>query len=162
MEGWSCCVPVSVSDLASQEQLPPQVGHLFLDFIDFSAFAVGILISGGQNGAGDPVASVEIFIPDLNKSCSLPSLTTSRSDHSQNNFLACGGETTPTTCEVFTPGVGWSPEPYSLTEGRRHHTSWTLNNGSVLLLGGLETRTTEILTPGVGTGPAFSLKYSIR
>ena len=115
-------------------------------------------------------SSAEVYIPGLNKSCLLPNMTNSIFGHSQNNLLACGGYDTnvsDTTCEVFNPGVGWRSEPYSLIDscGRSGHTSWTFNNGSVLLLGGgcLEsTNTTELITPGVGTKPGFSLKYPIK
>ena len=124
---------------------------------------LGILISGGQGFLGY-TASAEVFIPALNKSCSLPSLTNSRHEHSQNNLLACGGQGTTgteTTCEGFTSGVGWRQEPYILTEERRYHTSWSLSNGSLLLLGGEWSNTTEVVIPGVGTRPGFSLKYPI-
>ena len=77
--------------------------------------------------------------------------------HSQNNRLACGGWYTDTSCEVFTEN-GWKQEPYS--PNREYHMGWTLNNGSVILLGGGRgVNTTEIITPGVGTRPGFDLKY---
>ena len=80
--------------------------------------------------------------------------------HTQSGFLSCGGFETQSLCEVFTPGVGWTEKPYNLTEERWGHTSWTLNNGSVLLLGGqCALTTTELLVPGSNTRPAFSLKY---
>ena len=125
---------------------------------------LGILISGGYHASA--LASAEVFIPALNRSCSLPYMTTTRYGHSQNNLLACGGYGSRSTCEVFTPGVGWRPEPYSLEScGRSYHTSWTLNNGSVLLLGGgcwSDENTTVLITPGVGTKPGFSLEFSIK
>ena len=118
---------------------------------------LGLLISGGFNGGY--LASAEVYIPALNQSCLLPNMTTNRTQHSQNNLLACGGYGRPTSCEVFTPGVGWRPEPYRLREERRGHTSWTLSNGSVLLLGGEGSyNTTEIITPGLGTRPGFGLR----
>ena len=80
--------------------------------------------------------------------------------HTQNGFLSCGGFETPSLCEVFTPGGGWTEEPYQLNQERWGHTSWTLNNGSVLLLGGQSAQnTTELVMPGLSTRPAFSLKY---
>ena len=117
---------------------------------------VGILISGGGL-----LSSAEVYIPSLQKSCSLPSLRASRYRHTQNNLLACGGfgSDTATTCELYSPGVGWRPEPYTLAEERRGHSSWTLSNGSVVLLGGEGTTRTEVLTPGVGTRPGFPMRY---
>ena len=84
-----------------------------------------------------------------------------RYSHSQNNLMACGGlPIGETTCEVLIPGGGWRLEPYNLTEERLDHTSWTMNNGSIVLLGGEKSvNTTEIITPGVGTRPGFDLKY---
>ena len=66
-----------------------------------------------------------------------------------------------TTCELYTPGAGWRLEPYNLEDGRYDHKSWTLSNGSVVLLGGEGGYflTTEIVTPGVGTRPGFSHQY---
>ena len=62
-------------------------------------------------------------------------------------------------CEVFTPGVGWN-ESYYLREQRVGHASWTLNNGSVVLLGGSESlTTTEVVTLGSGSTPGFELMY---
>ena len=66
-----------------------------------------------------------------------------------NNLLACRRK----TCEVYNPGVGWRQENYTLLEKRSSHTSWSLSNGSVVLLGGgFSDQTTEVVTPGVGTG----------
>ena len=64
-------------------------------------------------------------------------------------------------CEVFTPGVGWN-ESYYLREQRDGHASWTLNNGSVVLLGGSgssSTSTTEVVTLGSGSTLGFELRH---
>ena len=128
-------------------------------------------MTGGVNNEVSGVSTAEIFLPDLNTTCSLPALTLRRGHHTQNGLLACGGWNRydevgpPSTCEVFTPGLGWRPEPYSLTERRYGHTSWTLSNGSVLLLGGIVSgtqNTTELVTPGVGTSRGFDMKYPSR
>ena len=73
----------------------------------------------------------------------------------------CGGYLTPSSCVSFSPGqTNWSQEPYSLLEKRYFHSSWTLSNGSVLLLGGVQSpATTELVTEGVGSSPGFDLKY---
>ena len=117
---------------------------------------LGILISGGGL-----LSSAEVYLPGLKKSCSLANMTASRFRHSQSNFLACGGfgSDTAMTCELFSLGVGWRLEPYTLTEERRGHSSWTLNNGSVVLLGGEGTTRSEVLTQGVGTTQGFAMKY---
>ena len=116
----------------------------------------------------------EIYVPELQKTCSLSSMTMQRYGHTQNGFLSCGGDdwTDVTddgnpwsydTCELYVPGVGWRLEPYNLMEWKWTHTSWTLKNGSVLLLGSLFDRNkTELVTPGVGTVPGFYLNNPIR
>ena len=58
-------------------------------------------------------------------------------------------------CEVFTPGVGWN-ESYYLREQRDGHASWTLNNGSVVLLGGSGSSST---TEGSGSTLGFELRH---
>ena len=122
----------------------------------------GILITGGKKGTSESLSAVEIFIPDLNRSCSLQPMNHHKYLHSQNGFLSCGGFETPSLCEFYTPGGGWAEEHYKLTQERWGHTSWTLNNGSVLLLGGLgqsAQTTTDLVRPGLDTQPGFNLKY---
>ena len=112
----------------------------------------------------------EIYVPELQKTCYLSNMTMQRYDHSQNGFLSCGGrrftdgeDLSFETCEVYVPGVGWRLEPYTLNTWISDHTSWTLKNGSVLLLGSLlDGNNTELVTPGVGTVPGFYLNNPIR
>ena len=133
----------------------------FHHYIIRSDIYLGILISGGLFSGDVGLSSAEVYIPGLNMSCLLPNMTTSRHFHSQNNLLACSGFDANTTCEVFTPGVGWRREPYNLEE-RYDHVSWTLNNGNVVLLGGKgsSANTAEIITQGVGTVSGFNLHTS--
>ena len=139
--------------------------HLSFSWKKILNIMIGILISGGWNyeDGWHHLSSVEVYSPALNTSCLLPDMTTGRYFHSQNSFLTCGGDNGvgERSCEVYSPGEGWSLEPYTLTQSRYDHTSWTLNNGSVLLLGGYyyNSDTTELVTPGVGTKPGFTLKY---
>ena len=128
-------------------------------------FILGIPITGGFSN-DERLSSVELFLPGLNLSCSLPDMTRTREDHT-HSVLSCGGkgylQGTSTSCEAFTAGAGWRLERYNLTTERWAHTSWALGNGSIVLLGGWSAHsTTEILTPGVGTRPAFNLKYPSR
>ena len=74
-----------------------------------------------------------------------------------------GGDWSYETCEVYVPGVGWRKEPYILDDWKVDHTSWTLKNGSVLLLGSyFDPYLSELVTPGVGTAPGFNLNNPIR
>ena len=117
----------------------------------------------------DPLA--EIYVPELQKTCSLGNMIMHRYFHSQNGFMSCGGglntrgDYSYNTCEVYVPGVGWRLEPYNLNTLIFGHTSWTLRNNSVLLLGSYtnDNRTsTELVTPGVGTVPGFTLNNPMR
>ena len=123
-----------------------------------ASLVAGILIIGGANSGGGCYFTGELYMPELNKSCIFPRSDFMRIRHSQDGFLACGGHRKENTCEFYTPGLGWRLEPYNLTQRRSDHTNWTLNNGTVVLLGGAST-TTDFVTPGVGTWPGFSLKY---
>ena len=84
-----------------------------------------------------------------------------RNRHTQNDFLSCGDDVNyGNTCEVYTPQTGnWSIETYNLTEVRYGHTSWSLDNGSVVLLGGWYTGNTTILIQDGGTSRGFDLKH---
>ena len=100
--------------------------------------------------------------------------------HTQNEFLSCGGDTITSPlndlhrndCEVYNPlTASWSLESYNLTDYIWGHNSWSLGNGSVLLLGGtgyyLDGTTewhekndkTEMVTQGVGSTKSFDLHH---
>ena len=121
---------------------------------DKSVEREGILITGGDSLNGF-LSSVELFIPEINHSCSLPPMRRRRKLHSQNQFLACGGgdRSSGSTCEEFNPELGqWSLRTSPLIQSRRRHSSWTLNNGSVILLGGIhisKENITELVSPGL-------------
>ena len=112
----------------------------------------------------------EIYVPELQKTCSLSNMTMQRYDHTQDGYLSCGGrqmddgeDLSYETCELYVPGVGWRLESYTLNNWKVDHTSWTLKNGSVLLLGCyLNDDETELVTPGVGSVPGFKLNKPIR
>jgi len=123
---------------------------------------LGVLVTGGW--ASDGVSSSpELFIPGTNQSCHLPDMVTAREGHSLASLLACGGYGDDgANCETFSEDLGWQLEPFKLTRKRTGHISWSLNNGSVLLMGGLNSdRTTEMITPGIPSvsQPSFQLKY---
>ena len=130
----------------------------------------GILITGGTNKNGS-LSSVELFIPETNQICSLPPMTHSRHLHSQNQFLACGGggKTSGSSCEEFNPKLGeWSLRTSPLIRSRRGHSSWSLTNGSVILLGGIPTgmhdvkeNIAELVSPGLQSVRSLLLNESI-
>ena len=133
---------------------------------DKSVLREGILISGGNNENGS-LSSVELFIPETNQICSLPPMTRSRYLHSQNQFLACGGggRSSGSSCEEFNTKLGqWSLHPSPLIQSRRRHSSWTLGNGSVILLGGMHSlreNITELVSPGLRSVRALELNESM-
>ena len=91
----------------------------------------------------------------------LSNMTQSRCRHTQNDFLSCGDDQSSgeNKCEVYIPETGkWSIEDYNLTESRFGHTSWSLNNGSVVLLGGWSASITTETIQGGGTLRGFDLK----
>ena len=122
------------------------------DLVILLFYILGILITGSYYYLSNDTMA-EIYVPELQKTCSLSSMTMQRYGHTQNGFLSCGGfdgkSWSDDTCELYVPGVGWRLEPYNLMEWKFRHTSWTLKNGSVLLLGSLfDGINTELVTPG--------------
>ena len=129
-----------------------------------------ILITGGTNKNGS-LSSVELFIPETNQICLLPPMTHSRHLHSQNQFLACGGggKTSGSSCEEFNPKLGqWNLRTSPLIRNRRGHSSWSLTNGSVILLGGIPTgmhdvkeNIAELVSPGLQSVRSLLLNESM-
>ena len=118
---------------------------------------------------GSFLSSSELYIPEENTNCFLSEMTMSRAYHTQNNLISCGGQSTSSlaasstsiVCEFYIPFVVWIQASFKLTVARSGHTSWTLNNGSVLLMGGnFSDTTTELVTLRQNrTQPGFDLKY---
>ena len=76
----------------------------------------------------------------------------------------CGGgytSTARTTCITFTYGQ-WVTS-HALTEERYSHTSWSTQDGIVLMGGEYSGRTTEIISEGEYEGvPGYDLQYNTR
>ena len=126
-----------------------------------------------------------MYQPDRNESCILPQKISlekimqdfHRNHHTQTNLLSCGGGKldknqseminnvdveVPSTCILYLPGKGYI-HAFNLTKKRYGHCSWTLNNGTVLLLGGLHSpTTTETLNVAAGNSSrSFDLPLPI-
>jgi len=113
----------------------------------------GIIISGGSGN----LASVEVFDPSSGLSCSLPALPNDRWGHTMNSLLICGGG--GTNCLSFTSGQ-WITS-HNLLGKRYGHTSWQTEQGLVLMGGGINSDTSEIVpTDGGQGGPSFAMQYS--
>ena len=119
-------------------------------------FAAVIVISGGM-GAN---TSVEVFNPNTNQSCLLPSLPEQRISHTMDYLTICGGMYTFTSCITFSSGK-WVTS-HSLPEERWYHNSWDSGTDSILLLGGMERPdTTNIVTEGEYQGEqGFNMEFS--
>ena len=78
---------------------------------------LGLIISGGvpSSSVGK---SVEVFVPSTGKNCTLPDLPASRSFHTMEEMLVCGGDSseTQTSCLKLTE-AGWETTT-TLLEGR--------------------------------------------
>ena len=109
------------------------------------------------------VISVEVYHPGTNTSCTLPSLPEEFSLHSQDGLVLCGGyrNTTGRSCHTLNTDTAQWTKTHSLSEKREGHSSWRRKDGSILLFGGDNSRTTTELvsdSSGVST-PGFTLKY---
>ena len=111
------------------------------------------------------LSSVEVYVPSINTSCSLPSLPVGRSGHSQDGLLQCGGLGNSRQCHTFHSDSGeWRVKTHNLSEERYGHSSWQREDGTLLLMGGYwSTTTTEIVSDSSAVStPGFSLKYVIK
>ena len=121
-----------------------------------------ILISGGLNFGAR--RSVEAIFPNGTNLRTLPDLPIERSlgrfDHSQDGFTACSAH----DCVTLSDGQ-WK-QSHTLLYDRYGHTSWTLGDGRIVLMGGWSRNfgtTTEIITPGSPINTeGFNLKYYAR
>ena len=125
---------------------------------DFICITAGILVSGG---AAYSKTSVELIRED-GTTCTLPSMSVPRSDHSQSGLVACGGFG-QLTCSTFKDGA-WV-ESHTLGMERGYHTSWNSPDGVLLLGGWIDSAvtTTELLSSSSSTTtPGFTLPFSAK
>jgi len=129
----------------------------------------GILITGGQGvGLYPGIASLEnateLFIPDENRTCSLPDLPEARWSHTMEVVggtpVICGGTAkrhglSLNTCLQFSPASveGVWRDYATLSCPRSDHTSWVTEAGEMMQMGGGNCFAAEILgTSGVTFG----------
>ena len=98
-------------------------------------------------------------------------------EHTQNGLTLCGGKEDLLACSSLTPEGVWS-QTHDLIKERKQHTSWEMEEGILLMGGGLHQDDTElgelklicrrinpmlVLVKSDGTTEeSFSLKYSSR
>ena len=109
---------------------------------------------------------METWSPSDGSSCSLPDMTTERTDHSISGGLVCGGNSfdddSLTSCEVWRADAGqWEEVVTNLTEERYGHVSWTDPEGTTFLIGGHGSYTSvETISKDYTVAPAsFSLEH---
>ena len=123
-----------------------------------------ILVSGSDNSGNGAYRTVEVLFANGTLYSTLPDLPDNRYYHSQDGLNACGGGSSGTydNCVTLTDGQ-WT-QSHTLLYNRIYHTSWALEDGRLVLMGGsISRRTTEILSPGTSTTTeGFTLKYDTK
>ena len=123
----------------------------------------GVLIVGGNPHRN----KAELYVPNSNESCSLPSLPDYRWYHTvSEGGLLCGGWDTynEDNCLLWSPSTGSWEKALTLDIERHGHVSWTPSSGTTgtYLMGGYEggKRSTTLITNDRSLEPGFPLKYS--
>ena len=116
-------------------------------------------MTGGENGDG--LSSVEVYHPGTNTSCTLPSLPEKIAGHTQDDLTQCGGSGSLQSCHTLNTDTAQWTKTHSLSERRDSHASWRREDGSILIVGGDNSKTTtELVSDGSGVStPGFALKY---
>ena len=129
----------------------------------FDLILVAVLITGGD---GDASAGAELFLPSAGTSCVLPSFPDTRSTHTVDNNIICGGKWRY-NCLKWSPDTGSWEALLTLDIKRFAHVTWTPRHGrGTYLMGGWHNTdnpypwNTSTLIKDDGTQePAFPLKY---
>jgi len=119
----------------------------------------GIVISGGDDTSA--YKSVEVYVPSTGMSCLLPALPENRIYHTMDDLTVCGGTYTKETCVSFISGEWVTSQP--LVHQRMVHCSWQTEEGLLLLGGGNQPLTSEIVPlSGQDGGLSFDMQYDTR
>ena len=131
-------------------------------------FSLGVLISGGDGVETE--SKVELFDINEKVSCTLPDLpeNNGRSRHTSNGGVLCGGQATgskdsATTCLDISSG-SWSSSNYETLNAKfSDHISWNLGlrESFMLLGGGQQLKTTNIVHPDGFVDTGFTMKYRV-
>ena len=128
-----------------------------------------ILIAGGIGSDGNSLASAELYNPITAVSTPTGNLNTPRASHTatlldNGTVLIAGGcsgcppganGTSLADAEIYDPATGMFTPTGSMTTPREYHTATLLNNGLVLITGGLASgaslNSAEVYSPAAGT-----------
>ena len=105
----------------------------------------------------------EVLFPNGTSYCALPSPTQSHQCHTQSGLLACGDYGNESkSCTKFEAGY-WTSMTNNLLVDRSYHSSWSNQDGNILLIGGsISPTTTEIVYQNGTSIRSFDLEYSIE
>ena len=127
-----------------------------------------VLIAGGENSSGNVLGSAEIYDPATQTFTATGRMTTPRAEHTatllpNGQVLIAGGVyfdtnfnnfTTLASAELYDPSTGvFTATSLPMNQGRDSHTATLLNNGTVVIVGGI------LFTPGVGDSAADNEIY---
>ena len=147
----------------------------FVERIDLYIFPeLDIVVSGAVESGSS--RQVEVFRTDfqgwgegadccMSQACELPDLPDQRFYHSINQFqygnlIICGGYQTTDNCISLING-SWI-KTHSLLFDRLDHSSWTTDEGVILIGGENSPTTTEIVTESGRVEQGFQLKHPVR
>ena len=123
------------------------------------------MVTGGWYGTG--LASVEVLSgAGTPISCTIPPLPTTRTGHTQDGLLSCGGgdgTDTTRTCEKISALAGGWVVSHNLLGDRSEHSSWQSPAGLVIIGGEYSGTTTELLSSSDSSSSySFTLQYRTR
>lgn len=131
-----------------------------------------VLVAGGTNASGNPVATAELYDPSTGTFSTTGSMAAARAHFaatllSSGKVLVTGGLDAAgnplATAEVYDPSAGtFSATTGSMTIARAGHTATLLNTGKVLVAGFGGGATAELFDPSTGTFTATGSMATAR
>ena len=130
-----------------------------------------VLVAGGADASGNPIATAEIYDPSTGKFSSTGSMATARDYFAaalltNGKVLVTGGLDASgnplASAEIYDPGTGtFSATLHNMTIARASHTATLLNTGKVLIVG-WGNATAELFDPVAGNFTATGSMLAAR
>ena len=120
-----------------------------------------ILFSGGLPETS--WKSVQYYSPDdwIETQCLLPELDAPKSGHTADGLVLCGGEHDKQHCRMFTSG-SWITINDFFHSSRYHHSSWSVEDGVILIGGEIDSVSSELIQYNGDTQISFPVQTSVR